>query len=247
VNQLRKGSVLGCPVTVGNLTLVSDHIINAAKQEDYGYVCIANVHMVTTARRDMRLRPAMEGAGIVTSDGMPLVWELRRQGYDEAERVAGPDLLVLLCELAQEEELPVYFFGGSVETIKRLQAAVAKRFPSLKVAGYESPPMIPQFPEVEPEVIERIKTSGAKIVFVGLGCPKQEFWMGAYSPHLPAVLIGVGAAFDFLAGTKQRAPGWMQRAGLEWLFRLASEPGRLWKRYLVTNSLFLWYLMRERF
>jgi len=129
----------------------------------------------------------------------------------------------------------------------KLDRAIGIQFPNLNVAGYEAPPQLHQSPELDPEVVERIRASGARIVFVGLGCPKQEFWMQAYSKELNAVLIGVGAAFDFLAGTKIRAPLWMQSAGLEWLFRLADDPGHLWKRYLITNSLFLWHLIRQRF
>jgi len=241
------GRVLSAPVNIASLNLVTERILEAARYSHAACVCVANVHMVVIAEGDHLFREIMNRASIVASDGMPLVWELKRQGYKKAERVTGPDLTVKLCERSQDEGIPVYFFGGSTETIEKLKRVVDTRFPNLRVVGYESPPALAQHPEVDPEVVARIRDSGAKIVFVGLGCPKQEFWMHAYSKDLNAVLIGVGAAFDFLAGTKRRAPVWMQRAGLEWLFRLASEPGRLWKRYLVTNSLFLWYLIRERF
>jgi N-acetylglucosaminyldiphosphoundecaprenol N-acetyl-beta-D-mannosaminyltransferase len=188
----------------------------------------------------------MENAKLVTSDGMPLVWSLRRGGFDYAERVSGPDLIAPLLELASKEEMPVYFYGGSEKTATALGKAVAKEFPDLRVAGCESPPKLPLRPVVDPAVVERINSSGARVVFVGLGCPKQEFWMEAYSAHLSAVLIGVGAAFDLTAGTLARAPLWMQRRGLEWLYRLIMEPRRLFKRYAVTNSMFCWYLFTER-
>jgi len=226
---------------------VASEIIWVAESSAKGYVCIANVHMLIEARRDQYLEQVLKQACLVTSDGMPLVWALRRQGHKQAGRVAGPDLTVKLCERAQGKEIPVYFFGGTTETVEKLRKAISMRFPYLRVVGFESPPVLPQRPEVDSEVVMRIKASGAKIVFVGLGCPKQEFWMQAYSPHLPAILVGVGAAFDFLAGTKHRAPVWMQNSGLEWFYRLLAEPGRLWKRYFITNTLFVWYLMRGYF
>jgi len=175
-----------------------------------------------------------------------LVWELKRQGYKNAERVSGPDLMFEVCEKAQGKDFPIYFYGGSPAVVDAMKEKLAARFPKLTIAGVESPPMLPDQPKVEQEVIGRIKNSGARVVFIGLGCPKQELWLHAYSPHIPAVLIGVGAAFDFFAGSIKRAPLWMQKYGLEWLYRLLSEPRRLWKRYLVTNSLFIWYWLQER-
>jgi N-acetylglucosaminyldiphosphoundecaprenol N-acetyl-beta-D-mannosaminyltransferase len=232
------------PITAGTLKKVTRAIVNVAG-EDGGYVCVANVHMVTIARRNAGLLRVMENAKLVTSDGMPLVWALRQQGFKYAERVAGPDLVGPLCELAAKEGLPIYFFGGTPKTVQALNKVIARRFPALQVAGCEAPPVLPQRPVVDPAVVERINASGARIVFVGLGCPKQEFWMEAYTPHLSAVLIGVGVAFDLTAGTVPRAPLWMQERGLEWLFRLAAEPQRLLRRYLVTNTLFCWYLAVE--
>lgn len=237
--------VVGIPITIGALNDVANEIIQYAKKRVRGYVCVANVHMVVTARRNEGLLRIMEDAEFVTCDGMPLVWELRRQGYRDAGRVAGPDLMVKLCETAMEERLPVYFFGGGYETIQALKERIAIHFPTLNVVGYESPPMLPPQSGVDFTVAERIRASGAKIVFVGLGCPKQEFWMSVYSPYIPAILIGVGAAFDFFAGTLSRAPFWMQKSGLEWFYRLLCEPQRLCRRYMVTNTLFIFYLINE--
>jgi len=239
------GRVIGVPVTVGNSEKISQLVVDAASENRGGYVCAANVHMVATARQDAELRTVMEHAKAVTSDGMPVAWALKQQGFKDAERVTGIDLTVLLCELASIKGMSVYFLGSTKETIQSLQKVIAKRFPDLQVAGYMSPPALPQKPSMDPEMVKIIRDSGAKVVFVGLGCPKQEFWMAAHAAHLSAVLIGVGAAFDFLAGTAHRAPLWMQSRGLEWLFRLGNEPGRLWKRYLMTNTQFLWYLARD--
>ncbi len=240
------GRVIGAPITVGNIAGVSRAIVDLAAEGSGGYVCVANVHMAVTARRVPELLSVMEEADIVTSDGMPLVWALRKLGYDNAERVAGMDLVWPLCELAVKESLPVFFLGGSEKTLQALNSVIAARFPALKVVGSFSPPMLPQKPVVDPALVERINASGARIVFVGLGCPKQEFWIKAYTEQLSAVLIGVGAAFDFMAGTLPRAPLWMQKRGLEWLYRLAKEPRRLFTRYLVTNTLFCWYRFVER-
>lgn len=239
--MLEKARVIGAPVSAGSFYEVADTVVDAARAGHGGHVCVANVHMVTTARSDPDLLDVMEHALVVTSDGMPLVWSLRRQGR-RAERVAGPDLMIHLCARAAAENLPVYLYGGTEETMTALMRTLAARFPGLEVAGWETPPMLPQKPPFDADVAARIEASGARLVFVGLGCPKQEFWMAAHAPHISGVLLGVGAAFEFHAGITARAPRWMQKAGLEWLFRLASEPRRLWRRYLVTNSLFLWRL-----
>lgn len=241
--QTKTGLVIGAPVTVGDRALARAAILAAARQGQGGYVCVANVHMVTTARRDPRLLEAMRRALWVTSDGMPLVWALRRGGHKEACRVAGPDLLCDLLAAAEKESLPVYFYGGDGETAARLKDVLVERYPRLIVAGVDAPPALALEPVVEPVFVERLNASGAALLFVGLGCPKQEYWMAAHAPHLKAVSLGVGAAFNFLAGTVRRAPGWMQNLGLEWLFRLLAEPRRLWRRYLVTNSLFIWYYL----
>lgn len=236
------GAVIGAPVTVGDIDAATATILAAAKVGKGGYVCVANVHMVTTARTDPVLRAAMEGALWVTSDGMPLVWALRRHGHEKARRVAGPDLMLHLLQEAETARVPLYFFGGSATTIAALKQALAAQFPALVLAGIEAPPLLPLAPEVDSGTVARINDTGARLVFVGLGCPKQEYWMAAYAPHLTGVQIGVGAAFDFFAGTLIRAPRWMQASGLEWLFRLCAEPRRLWRRYLVTNSRFIWYV-----
>jgi len=239
------GRVIGLPVAVGDMASVSGEIIRRAQQRQKGYVCVANAHMLVTARREPAFREVVERAPLVVSDGAPLVWQLQRQGFLQARQVRGPDLMLSLCERAAKAGFPVYFYGGDQALIADLLEALPRRAPRLAITGAEAAPMLPPRPEVDGAVVERIRRSGARLVFVGLGCPKQEFWMQAHAPHLDAVLIGVGQAFAVAAGRLPEAPLWMRRRGLEWLFRLASEPKRLWRRYLVTNSLFIAYVLGE--
>lgn len=209
---------------------------------------MANVDMLTRAKRTPRLATLMRGAVAVVTDGMPLVWALRAlQGRRDAHRVYGPGIVLDLCERAAAEGIGVFFYGGTPNELERLQRNLRERYPSLLISGAVSPPMLPAEPPFDRDITTIINASGAGIVFVGLGCPKQEFWMDAHAARLKPVSIGVGLAFALIAGTKKQAPVWMRGAGLEWLFRLGQEPGRLWKRYLVGNSLFVWYALRECF
>jgi N-acetylglucosaminyldiphosphoundecaprenol N-acetyl-beta-D-mannosaminyltransferase len=176
---------------------------------------------------------------MATPDGAPVAWMLRRLGFAGQRRVSGPDLMWALCERCAAEKVPVYFYGSTGDTLTALKVRLLEAIPGLLIGGMESPPFRALSSEEDAGAVQRINASGAGIVFVGLGCPKQEMWMAEHRGRVNAVMIGVGAAFDFHAGTVQRAPLWMRDNGLEWLHRLASEPGRLWKRYLVTNTLFL--------
>jgi len=242
---LEWGRVIGLPVTVGNPASVSREILRLGRERAGGQVCVANVHMLVEARGDPGLRRVLEDAALVVSDGMPLAWQLRRHGFANAEQVRGPDLTVSLCEQAAAAGLPVYFYGGDAALTAELQSALRARMPALKIAGAEAAPMLPRQPAVDQALLERVRNSGARLVFVGLGCPKQEFWMHAHRPHLDAVLVGVGQAFGIIAGHVPEAPPWVRRAGLEWLFRMLSEPRRLGRRYFVTNTLFGLFLLRQ--
>jgi N-acetylglucosaminyldiphosphoundecaprenol N-acetyl-beta-D-mannosaminyltransferase len=239
------GQVIGLPVTVGTTTTACQEILRLARRGEGGQVCVANVHMLVEARRDGALREVLERAALVVSDGTPLVWQLRRLGFTHAQQVRGPDLLTGLCEAAAAEGLPVYFYGGDEALMAALVTALERRLPALRIAGAQAAPMLPRQPAKDGATIERIRRSGARLVFVGLGCPKQEFWMHAHRAHLDAVLLGVGQAFGIAAGSVREAPAWMRGSGLEWLFRLACEPRRLWRRYLVTNTLFGAFLLGE--
>lgn len=199
---------------------------------------ICNVHVVVSASRDAACRAIINDSDMATPDGTPVAWMLRRQGFFGQPRISGPDLMWALCERAAAEGLPVYCYGSTEETLALLQARLHAAFPAVQLS-MESPPFRVFDPEEDAATVDRINASGAGIVFVGLGCPKQERWMAEHRGRVNAVMIGVGAAFDFHAGTVKRAPVWMREHGPEWLHRLLSEPRRLWKRYLVTNTLFL--------
>jgi N-acetylglucosaminyldiphosphoundecaprenol N-acetyl-beta-D-mannosaminyltransferase len=209
------------------------------------YVCVATVHMVMEAYDDRRFQRIVNQADLVTPDGMPLVWGLRLLGVPAATRVYGPDLMPALCQEAARQGVPVGFYGGTPEVLERMVAELRRRWPALTIGYCWSPPFRPLTAAEDAEVIARINESGVRVLFVGLGCPKQERWMSEHRERLGLVMAGVGAAFDFLAGTKQQAPRLLQRAGLEWCFRLATEPRRLWWRYLYHNPRYLALFARQ--
>jgi N-acetylglucosaminyldiphosphoundecaprenol N-acetyl-beta-D-mannosaminyltransferase len=205
-----------------------------------GYVCFTNVHSVMEAAGDPALQAVYNQADLCVPDGMPVVWAGRLSGFEGVRRVYGPDLTLAMCAEAARRGWPCFFYGGRAGVADRLAAALTSRFPGLRVAGAESPPFGPLERTEDPAALARINDSGASIVFVGLGCPKQERWMAAHRGALRApALLGVGAAFDLLTGDVPQAPRWMMGMGLEWSYRLWQEPRRLWHRYLVYNPLFL--------
>lgn len=209
-----------------------------------GFVCVANVDMVTRAKRDEKLLAIMRRAAAVVTDGLPLVWALKAKGLKDSERVYGPGLMLSLCAQAAQDKMPIFLYGGTAHELGLLQVALLRRFPALIIAGAISPPLLPADPPFDVATMQTINGSGARLIFVGLGCPKQEYWMNTHAPQLHCLAIGVGLAFAQIAGTKAAAPVWMQHNGLEWLFRLIQEPRRLWARYLVGNSLFVWYCIK---
>ena len=203
------------------------------------YVCVANVHMTMEGWDSADLQRVFNSADLVVPDGMPLVWALRLLGGRSATRVRGPDLMLKLCEAAAENEIPVALYGGTEESLAKAIGFLKAQYPLLDVACALAPPFRPLTEEEISQHVARISASGARIVFVGIGCPKQEIWMAGNRGRLQAVMLGVGAAFDLISGRTRHAPLWMQRVGLEWLFRLLTEPRRLWKRYLKHNPRFL--------
>lgn len=219
--------------------------ILAWSQEGRGrYVCVANVHMTMEAWDDPSFRAVVNGADLVTPDGVPLVWTLRRLGVPDATRVYGPTLMLHVCRAAELTGVPIGLHGGRPEVLDALVERLRQLFPALVVAYAVAPPFTAS-DAAEREHREAIAASGARILFVALGCPKQERWMARQAPDLDLVQIGVGAAFDFHAGALRQAPAWLQRAGLEWAFRLAMEPRRLAGRYLRHNPRFALHVLRQ--
>jgi N-acetylglucosaminyldiphosphoundecaprenol N-acetyl-beta-D-mannosaminyltransferase len=192
-----------------------------------------------TAHWQPAYRQVLNQAALVTPDGMPLVWGMRLLGIQHQPRVYGPDLMLAWCDRAAQTGLPIYLYGGTEALLTTLVANLQHQFPGLPIAGHYAPPFRPLTPTEAKADTDRITASGARVVFVGLGCPKQEYWMAQQMGQIPAVMIGVGAAFNFHSGQVAQAPRWMMKFGLEWLYRFTQEPGRLWQRYLINNPAFL--------
>lgn len=231
--------VLTAPIDALTWDSALTRISNWAAKRESRYVCICNVHSVVTTGQDNDFGRVVAEADMATPDGAPVAWMLKHLGFPNQQRINGPDLMWKYCELAASRGEAIFLYGGMPATLAFLQARLLVEFPGLKIAGTYSPPFRALTAEEDNAAVEMMNASGAGTVWVSLGCPKQEKWMAAHRGRINAVMIGVGAAFDYHAGTISRAPAWMQNAGLEWLHRLASEPGRLWKRYLVTNTLFI--------
>ncbi len=233
--------ILGQRVDYTTYNLAAGTILDMAQNGRQGYVCISTVHMVMEGVDDPAFQGIVNGADLVTPDGVPLVWALKLLGIKAAERVYGPTLTPHVCAAAAQGGVSVGFYGGTDEILAKMQSTLMASFPELNVVYAYSPPFRPLTEDEDGQQINDILSSGAGILLVGLGCPKQERWMAAHTDLLSkVVLIGVGAAFDFIAGAKAQAPSWVQRAGMEWLFRLVTEPRRLWRRYLYHNPRFLY-------
>ena len=237
--MLRTDYILGTKVNITTYSESVATIIRWAEVRQSRYVCAANVHMVMEGYESQEFRRCVNQADIVTPDGMPLVWVLRRRGAPDASRVYGPDLTLHLLEAAEKVGVPVGFFGGRPEVLQALLQEVGSRYPRLPVVYSCSPPFHTLSEEDNEAICRNIVGSGARLLFVGLGCPKQEAWMAANCGRVPAVMLGVGAAFDFLSRSVRQAPEWMRASGLEWAFRFVQEPRRLWRRYLKHNPRFL--------
>lgn len=239
--------VLGVGVNALSLELTITILREYALAGKGGYVCCAPVHPITLAIKDVEYRRVLNRSLLTTPDGMPIVWLGRGREGDQVERVYGPDLLQGLCGPERGEGLKHYLYGGREGVAEVLAKRLEQQNSGLRIVGVETPPYHILGEDELFALAERIRSSGAQMLWVGLGVPKQECLMARLEAYLPEVVqIGVGAAFDFLSGTKRQAPRWMQRHALEWLFRLTCEPRRLGGRYLFGNTLFLWYLALER-
>jgi N-acetylglucosaminyldiphosphoundecaprenol N-acetyl-beta-D-mannosaminyltransferase len=239
-------NVLGVGVSAIDMGDAVAQIEGWIEHADRQYVCVCPVHSVMECRRNEDVRRIFNGAGMVTPDGMPIVWVARAMGHPNVSRVYGPDLMLAMAEHSVATGRRHFFYGGGPGVAERLSARLRDRFPRLQVAGTYEPPFAPLEQLCTDEAAALIDRSEPDIVWVGISSPKQDRWMACMRRRLSApVLIGVGAAFDFHSGAVRQAPRWMQRSGLEWTYRLATDPVRLWRRYLVDNPWFLWELFLQ--
>lgn len=234
--------ILGTKILVTNMAETVDIIEKEIEELRGKYICVGNVHTTVMAHDDAQYHNVQNSAAFVLPDGKPLSVYSRKHGFPEAERVTGPDLMLEL--FARENGLTHYFYGSTPETLAMLEEKLRAQYPHLQIVGMVSPPFKKLSEEEDAEEIRKINESGADIIWVGLGAPKQENWMYEHMDKVGGVMIGVGAGFDYHAGNIKRAPMWMQRMSLEWLYRLLQDPKRLFKRYLATNTRYLWLTRR---
>jgi N-acetylglucosaminyldiphosphoundecaprenol N-acetyl-beta-D-mannosaminyltransferase len=240
--------ILGVKISAVNLSSAATHIEKWIAAKTKTYVCVAPVSTVIDCQDDPQYRVIVNNASMVTPDGMPVVWLGRRRAGTIVDRTYGPDLMKMFCGLSEEKGYRHFFYGGSSKANRLLVENLQRLFPRLKIVGQYAPPFLALQQKEKPEVIAQINASSADVLWIGLGSPKQDYWMALHRAELDVpVMIGAGAAFDFLAGTKPQAPRWIQRSGLEWVFRLCCEPQRLWKRYLIGNTRFVWLLFKNKF
>ncbi|MBA2736811.1 MAG: WecB/TagA/CpsF family glycosyltransferase [Pyrinomonadaceae bacterium] len=235
--RVRVGSIFPDVVQHDSIIRKTAELVN---QKNGGYVCFSTVHMVMESYDNPEFGAKVNAADLIVTDGMPLVWMQKLQGAKTASRVRANDLMISLCEYAEKNNLSVGFYGGRQEVIDAITKRAAKEMPKLQIAYAFSPPFRSLTDEEAALIVKEINEKSPDILFIGLGCPKQENWMWAHKDKLKAVMLGVGASFDFYAGNVKESPEWMGKLGLEWLFRLTQEPKRLWKRYLILNPRFIW-------
>lgn len=215
-------------------------VMRLVDEKNGGYVCFSTVHMVMESYDSPEFGAKVNGADMVVTDGMPLVWMQKLQGRRSARRVRANDLMIMLCRRAAENNLSVGFYGGRPDVIEAIRERAASEMPSLKIVYAFSPPFRELSPAEDKQITSDINSAAPDILFMGLGCPKQENWMAAHRGEIAAVMLGVGASFDFFAGNVRESPQWLGRLGLEWLYRLSQEPKRLWRRYIILNPRFMW-------
>ena len=245
IPTLPKVSVVGSPITALPFDDQIQIIARWAQDRVSRVVCVANVHMLMEAYWHQPFKTVLEEADMVTPDGMPLVWMMKLMGSRQQNRVAGMDIFMALCQAASQQGSSIFCVGSTPEVLNQMGKYLKQDFPHLQVAGLEPLPFRPLTPEEDEALIEKINQSGAGIVFVSLGCPKQENWMAQHKGKINAPMIGVGGVFPVYAGLQKRAPRWVREAGFEWFYRFAQEPRRLWKRYSQTIPPFIWLALMQ--
>ena len=244
----KRSNVIEMGVDVTNLKKALHDVERLAKNSTGAYVCVSNVHMCIEVLDSNDFAHVVNSADLVIPDGKPLSWAQKLLGYKEAEQVRGQDIMNALCASSGEKSLNIGFYGGSSEALlNTVKGKLKESYPDINITYAFSPPFRPLTPEEDVEVITQINDANVNVLFVGIGCPKQERWMAEHKDSLHCVMLGVGAAYDFIAGEKKHAPRWMQKIGMEWMFRLCSEPKRLWRRYLSTNPRFVWHFGKQYF
>lgn len=246
--KLDKFYILNVGIAAIDMNDACSLIEDAISKRQKKYICTCPVSTIMECRRDEKVLLSVNSAYLVTPDGMPTVWMGRMRGYGNIKRVYGPELMQSICDISRRKGYKNYFYGSSESVLSRLKINLTKQYDGLIISGMHSPPFRQLTEEEENRIIDDINRSGSDIIWVGLGSPKQDLWMHKHRNRINAsIMIGVGAAFDFLAGAKPQAPRWVRNNGFEWLFRLITEPRRLWRRYLIDNFLFIYYIVMESF
>lgn len=245
-NKLNKICILGVKISAIDMSDACLAVEEAVLKRQKKYICVCPVSTIMECRKDALVLTSVNSANLATPDGMAVVWIGRLLGHKNIRRVYGPDLMQNICDISVKKGYQNYFFGSTQNTLDKLQEKLSKQYPGLNINGSFSPPFRQLTAEEDEKIVEEINLKDPDIIWVGLGSPKQDLWMYEHRDRINApVMIGVGAAFDFIAGTKRQAPVWMRNSGLEWLFRLITEPKRLWRRYLIDYPLFVYYLLVE--
>lgn len=237
--KMIKNKILDINIATCSFIETTNLILEWSQKKLSKYICICNTHSLVTSKESSQFKEALENADLCTADGMPLVWASKINGHKEQQRVDGPNLMLELCRQSVEKNISIFLYGSTPENLKKLKYTLELKFKGIHIVGILSPPFRDGNPEVDFEDMKIIKESGANLIFVALGCPKQELWMSKNYKETNGVMIGVGAAFDFINGNLTRPPLWVQKIGMEWMHRLTLEPKRLFKRYAYNNSKFI--------
>lgn len=245
--EILRKRVVSINVSIVDYAAALQQVVKMGKQRLPSYACFSNVHMAVEAHQSSTFQHMVNNATFAFADGMPLVFALKWLYGIKQNRIAGMDFMPDVLKACNRDKLSVFLFGSTDDTLASLEKMIKREYAHVRIAGKISPPFRALGERENQQYIQQINDSGAHIVLVGLGCPKQETWMAQHSGQINAVLLGVGGAFGLYAGSAKRAPAWMRNVGLEWFFRLAQEPKRLFKRYAVTNTRFVWLLIRQFF
>jgi N-acetylglucosaminyldiphosphoundecaprenol N-acetyl-beta-D-mannosaminyltransferase len=244
----KRCEIISMGVNVTNLNDALYGVEMLSKKGVGAYVCVSNVHMCIEVLDSEDFSNVVNSADIVIPDGKPLSWAQKLLGHKEAEQVRGQDIMNALCAQSGEKSLNIGFYGGSSDALLNVvKAKLLESYPDINITYAFSPPFRPLTDTEDAGVVAAINNANVNVLFVGIGCPKQERWMAEHKDQLNCVMLGVGAAYDFIAGEKKHAPRWVQKIGMEWLFRLCSEPKRLWRRYFSTNPRFIWHFSKQYF